>query len=289
MKTYYKLAQPVGFDFYSGKTINYRENIGKTVIVPNYNPKVKPILCTATVLHASLNPNDAFIGAKIPCSVYRVQGKPVVKDSQKCGFRRLNIIEEVDDENLDALFGWKYHEVCNPINPLKIVAPKIGDTQLLLLRNWASLRDSIGASVRDSIGASVRDSVGTSVWDSVGTSVWDLVGTSLRDSVWASVRDSVGTSVWDSVWASLRDSIGASVWDSVWAYIGSLFPNIKTWKCAPVNIQGYPYQSCVDLWRQGIFPSFDGSTWRLHTNIDARIAYKISKEKLEQLPKKEKK
>ena len=105
---------------------------------------------------------------------------------------------------------------------------------------------------------------------------------SVWDSVWASVRDSVRDSVRASVWAS----VGASVWDSVrtsvWAYIGSLFP-IKTWKYTPKNIQGYPYQPCVDLWKQGIASSFDGETWRLHTNLDARIAYEISAKKLREL------
>ncbi len=268
MKTYYKLAMPSGWDFYTGRTINYRENIGKTVTVPNYNPKVEPVLCTATVLHASLNPNDAFVGAKIPCSVYCVQGRPVTKDNQKCGFRRLTVLEEVSDDSLDTLFGWKYHEACNPVNPLKLVASKIGNVQILQLQNWASVWDSVGASV----WASVGDSVGASFWDSVWDSVWASVGA----SVWASVGDSVGASVWDSVWASVWDSVGASVG----AYIGSLFPNVKTWKYAPANIQGYPYQACVDLWRQGIVPSFDGKIWRLHTGLDAKIGYEITAEKL---------
>ena len=94
-------------------------------------------------------------------------------------------------------------EARNPINPLaKAHKPTKADIELL--KQWAS------------VGDSVRDSV--------------------RDSVWDSVRDSVR----DSVWASVRASVGDSVWDSVRAYTGSLFtiwngeykftPAVELWK-----------------------------------------------------------
>ena len=86
---------------------------------------------------------------------------------------------------------------------------------------------------------------------------------------WASVRASVG----DSVWASVGDSVGASVG----AYIGSLFPNITEWQYAP-KTDGYPYQSCVDLWKRGFVGSFDGKTWRLHSGPKASIVYEWTPE-----------
>ena len=76
-------------------------------------------------------------------------------------------------------------KIFNPLTNLK--AKKVSKRDLLLLKVWASVRDSVGDSVWDSVGASVRDSVGASVL----ASVWD----SVRDSVWASVRDSVGASI----------------------------------------------------------------------------------------------
>ena len=246
MAKFYKLATPEGWDFRTGNTINYRENLGKTVTVPTfgkYGAKPKYELCTDMVLHASKKPLQCFIGAKIPCSAFIVKGVPVVKSPDKCGFAKLTVVEEIPQDKLAGLFGFDYPQVVNPIHPLKLVAPQITDAELLLLQSWASVWDSVGASVRDSVGASVRDSVGASVGDSV------------------------------------RDSVRASVW----AYIGSIFPNIKTWKYAPANIQGYPYQSCVDLWKKGLVPSFDGTTYRLHTGIDARIVYEISAKKLKEL------
>jgi len=115
-------------------------------------------------------------------------------------------------------------------------------------------------------------------WDSVGDSVWG--------SVWGGVWGSVGDSVWDSVRGSVRDSVWDSVRGSVWAYIGFLFPNIKKWKYvnnrkSPFQkIKGYPFQSAVKLWKQGLVPSFDGSIWRLHAHKNARVVFEITKEKL---------
>jgi hypothetical protein len=81
----------------------------------------------------------------------------------------------------------------------------------------------------------------------------------------ASVRDSVRDSVSDSVRASVRDSVWDSVWDSVRAYISSLFPNVKKWKYIEYEEGINPFQSCIDLWRSGYVPTFDGKVWRLHT------------------------
>ena len=165
MERFYKLAQPDGWDFYTGNTINYRDNIGKVVRRRNLG-KIK--LCSDNCLHASRDPNQAFIGAKIPCSVYLVEGKAINEDSSKAGFKQLGVLEEL---NPIKVFKWRYEEACNPVHPFKIKPPKITQFQIDLLKRW--------------------DSVGTSVWDSVGTSVWD----SVRDSVGYSVRDSVGYSV----------------------------------------------------------------------------------------------
>ena len=76
---------------------------------------------------------------------------------------------------------------------------------------------------------------------------------------WASVRDSVGASVWASVGNSVRASVGASVW----AYISSFF-NIE-YKA--------DFSSAIKLWESGLVPSFDGTTWRLHSGKSADVVY----------------
>ena len=74
--------------------------------------------------------------------------------------------------------------------------------------------------------------------------------------------------VWDTVWDTVGDTVGATVWDTVGAYAGSLFvPVVKQWKIR------YPFRDAVDLWYDGLVPSFDGKTWRLHGNQNANILY----------------
>ena len=238
----YKLTRPDGFDFYSG-TINYREAVGAIIRVTDYEPS--PEVICGKGLHASRNPNDCFIGAKIPCTAFRVKGiQPIARDKNKTRYQALKIIEEITD--LDKLFGWKYSEAINPINPFEIDSPKIDITHIKLLKKW--------------------DSVRSSVWDSVRSSVSDFVWS----PVWGSVWDSGGGSVWNSV--------GDSVGDSMYAYIGSLFPNIKKWEYIEHEKDEYPFQSAVDLWKQGLVPSFDGEKWRLHGKPDGRVVWEGPKD-----------
>ena len=104
---------------------------------------------------------------------------------------------------------------------------------------------------------------------------------------WASVVDSVvdrvGASVWDSVWHSVGDrvgdSVGDSVWDSVWAYTGSFF-RIPVWKYVKHHKGKYPYQPLMALWKTGLVPSFDGTTWRLHGGPKAAVLFSITAVKL---------
>jgi len=142
------------------------------------------------------------------------------------------------------VYRFNYQEALKPSHPFKTKKGKPSKTDILNLKEWDSVRDS------------VRGSVWASVWDSVWASV--------RDSVWASVR----ASVWDSVGASVR------------AYIGSMFPAIKEWKYYNGKAEGYPYQPAVDLWKRGYVPSFDGKTWRLHSGRNASIVFEITQEEL---------
>lgn len=228
----YKLTRPDGFDFYSG-TVNYRDAIGTTIRVTDFDPP-KTGSC-GKGLHASRNPNDCFVGAKIPCAAFRVKGvQKIAGDKNKSRYQALKVIEEIKD--LDKLFGWKYTEAIDPIHPFKTIPPEITDRHIEILKQWDYVRASVRASVRYSV----------------------------RDYVWDSVRDSVWDSVWDSMWGYIGDYVRDSVRDSVWAYVGSLFPNVKKWKYIN-HVKGeYPFQPSVDLWRAGLVPSFDGTTWRLH-------------------------
>ena len=114
------------------------------------------------------------------------------------------------------------------VHPFKITPPKkITQEHIGLLKEWASVRDSVGYSVRASVGYSVGDSV--------------------------------------------RDSVG----DSVWAYTGTLFLLPRgTWKYTEnIKTDDYPFLPLVKLWEQGLVPSFDGKTWRLHGGESAKILW----------------
>ena len=178
-------------------------------------------------------------------SVFEVEvgGRSKEFNQFKRRYEEITILRELtDDEIKEGLLaceekeGYKVCEACYPIHPFSVEPIPLEDAKKLLQewkKVWASVRASVGASV----WASVRASVGASVWDSVGASVWD----------------------------SVRDSVRASVGDSVWAYVSSLFPNIKKWKYIYHEECVNPFQSCIDLWKGGYVPSFDGKVWRLHT------------------------
>jgi hypothetical protein len=246
-KIYYKGARPDGWDFYTGKTLNYRESIGKTVTCDNTGI---PKLCSDTVLHASLEPNNVFIGSKIPLSLYRVNGTPppVVEDNKKSGFKELFVVSEIPESEFNDLFGWNYREAINPFGISAPITPVITEGILINLRKWASVRSSFGVSVRASVEATIKLQFGAAVEDAV--------------------RSSVEATVIASVIAPFKDELRSQVWfsviDLIYAYIGSLFFNIKTWKYIDHKESEYPFQSAVNLWKIGLIPSYDGMLWRLH-------------------------
>ncbi|MHA1868080.1 MAG: hypothetical protein ACTSXD_08425 [Candidatus Heimdallarchaeaceae archaeon] len=155
-------------------------------------------------------------------------------------------------------------------NPFKNIKPpkEITKQHIKWLREWVSVKDSVGYSV----GASVRVSVGYSVEDYIEDSTWVSVGYSVGDFV----RDSVLVSVKDSVWVSVKDSVE----DSIYAQIGNCF-RIKKWECTEkIKLRGYPFKSAVKLWNVGLVPVFDGEDWMLLGGKDAKILFRISKDKV---------
>ena len=140
--------------------------------------------------------------------------------------------------------------IIKPIaNPFKLPkVEQVTDEQIRWLKDW----DSVRASVRDSVGNSVRNSVGNSVWD----------------SGWNSVEDVVWAPVWEVVWASVWDVDWDAVRVSVWAYFSSFFA---------IEYK-FDFSSAVKLWDDGLVPSFNGTTWRLHSGEKADIVYEWTPE-----------
>ena len=143
------------------------------------------------------------------------------------------------------------NDIVNPLKDLPMVKKPTND-DIKALKNWIETKNLID-SVWDSVGYLVGDSIGSSVWNSVRDSVFDLV--------WYSVRSSVSASVYDSI----RYSVATSVYDSIYAYIGSFFDIVYS-----IDLSSSNY-----LWNRGIVPSFDGTTWRLHSGPNAKVIYTL--------------
>lgn len=224
--------------------------------------------------------------------VAEVRGQSRIFDCMKQRYEDIMLTDEISDAQVEQMaldaeqrVGYRLSEVLFPINPLLL--PKITPTEadIILLKQWGSVRDGAERCVRASVGDSLWNSMGSrvwaSVWASVWDSVWDSVGSrvcaSVGSRVWDSVGDNVGSRVcasarsrvWGSVWDNVRDSVG----DSVGAYIGSLFPTITKWEYVNHTPGVYPFQSAVDLWRRGLVPSYSGGVWRLHSGAQAEIVW----------------
>jgi hypothetical protein len=235
----YKLTRPDGYDFYS-HTINYRNAIGSTIRVTDYDPPEKG--SCGKGLHASRHPNDCFIGSGIPCAAFRVKGiQPIVRDKAKTRYQALKVLEEIHD--LDILFGWKYSEAVNPVHPFKIDPPEIGNIQTQLVRKWASSAPFINGYF---VGASPKAIRRVHMW----VAVWDYI------------RNAVGNDVCNSILAAG----GGRVTNTVWAYVNSIFTNVEE---KNVNT----FQAAVDLWKMGLVASFDGIIWRLHGKPNGKILW----------------
>lgn len=229
--------------------------------------------------------------------IYRceVWGKSVEIDQYKRRYENIVIIDEVKKKELETLinssskeYGYDLFHVLFPIDPSKVKRRDFIDSDIDLLRKWASVWDAIRDTVRASVGDSVMDTIAgivrASAWASAGDTVMDTVTDTARASVCASVGDTVRASVCASVCASVGDLVWGSVWASVcasvWAYISSLFPNIKNWKYIDREKGANPFHPCVELWKRGFVSSFDGQVWHIHQGRDAKIIYEIEKNKL---------
>jgi len=247
---------------------NFQYEIGKRYICKDFNddPSVD---CSRGFYATDIEGLPYSWNINRECYEVQVTGKSVYINIYKQRFEKQKILRKVEKDELISLakekdkeLGYKLSKILFPVNPLLIKAKRVTGKEIRLLNKWTSVGDSVWTSVWASVRASVGDSVGASVWT----------------SVWASVGDSVVDSVVDSVGASVRDSVRDSVEDSVVAYISSLFPNIKEWKYIKHKKGISPFQPCIDLWKSGFVPSFDGKTWRLHVGEAAKIVYELTTE-----------
>ena len=243
-KIFYKLADPSGWDFFSGETINYRENIGKTVKPPQAD--VRGALCSSAFIHASNLPNECFVGASIPLSAYRVEGRPVLCDTVKCGFLELAILEEITD--LDKLFGWNYTELLSAISPVSLPQATVTEEVMSAFNAWR-----------------VAHSLLVGGMDNITRSVSAEYGYYVRYEVWQYA--------WRTTQLSAYNALPVFPFNAADAYIGSMFPNVKEWLGCEYEEGVYPFQAGADLWKMGVVPCYESGVWRLHSGTNAEVIY----------------
>jgi len=245
----YKLAQPDGWDFRTGCTINYRGDgtFPHTVRVPNPRPALG--VCSPGVIHASVRPEDCFVGARIPCSAYRVRGVPVAEDKRKYGFVELEVLEEITD--LDSLFPFNYTEACNPINPFLAPRVEVTGEMLDILREWSRVW-TLGLPI-----STFMDGLPL-LWITVRDGIWNRLLLSMEPlyPIWRCFPDKA----WDSA-VSCAASYAASLFKPGFSCPGM---SRRQWKS---------FQVGAGLWRRGVIPSFDGEVWRLHSGEKAAVIW----------------
>jgi len=258
--------------------------LGKKMVCEDFDDDIKKE-CAARFYATDVDGLVYSLNENKDNRVFEVEmgGRSVINSEYKQGFEEQTIIRMLPKTEVRKLIkeqskamDWDYYHACYPVNPLKLNKPFDKEKSLKLLKEWASVWDSVRASVLYSVRASVWDSVRASVLYSVWASVWD----SVRASVLYSVKASVSDSVWDSVKASVSDSVWASVRDFIYAYISSFFPNIKKWEGIEHEEGVNPFQAGIDLWHMGLVPSFDGEVWRLHKGEKAEVVLEITGKEL---------
>ena len=304
-KKFYKLARPDGWDFPSGKTINYRENIGKVINCYTFNRREE--FFGEAFIRASRKPDQAWF--EIPCSVYEVRGTPVRKNryGHEYSFSELKVERELQPSEV---FKWNYEEACNPINPFEIKTPKITDSHCYELEQWASvIQGLINPSpgfYSNAVAFSISYSVGKYPTHYAVPAVWEFVKSSVGDTAWNLVRDSVWDLIKNSTYPKIsfvpnldedeegrrdlaRGRVESSFMDSLWAYVGSLFiPIVRKWQILKSRYgfddtwferETYPFQPAVNLWKEGLVATDDGCRWMLHGGPKAEILWMERNEK----------
>jgi len=241
--------------------INCRKHIGETIE-----------LDTKSNI-AYRDPRNIFHRCKIPCSVFKVKGEPYDETRGVGWFDEVTIIEEILEEQFDDLFEFKYSEAINPINPLEITPPEIGQTHIDLLYDWAFVR-AIGGfkeyvssryTIWDAVQASIKYNKTNRTGQKHWVSEWIAVADPVYD-VFVKLKEKLHTTIgkqFESLPISAETRITSSLTDACGAYIGSLFPKIDKWVCCEKIDKPYPFESASILWKMGLIPIYDGKYWYL--------------------------
>ena len=90
----------------------------------------------------------------------KMGGRSVINDIYKQGYEKQTITKILSKDEVKKLIreqskkmDWDYYHACYPVNPLELNVQFDKNKALRLLKEWASVRVSMGASVGDSVWA----------------------------------------------------------------------------------------------------------------------------------------
>ena len=137
--TWYKVTRPDGGSFHD-PTVIYE--VGKRMRPKPH--KGTRTLCGPGVLHASPSASEAARYGQWPFRVFRVEGKPFLKESDKAGFKQLQVVGEVD---VWQAFGSNGREVVAVLERIAVCTP--GEVNKLGAARDASRDAAWGAAFSD--------------------------------------------------------------------------------------------------------------------------------------------
>jgi len=160
MERFYKLVDNNLCSFHD-PTFQYVIGKSKRPTQTGRIPEQRDQMCSGWLLHASRTPEQTtrFAG-RWPWRLLYVEGRPIVEDDRKAGFRQLRVIEEI---SVAACFGPNGSSVVDVLNT---VCNATGEQLEKFYVAWAAARD---AATRAAAWDVARDAAGAAV-------VADLVG-----------------------------------------------------------------------------------------------------------------
>ena len=246
---YFKKLNPDLTSPYQG----YQWELGKEVEIGNFDTGSRD--CSTRLYYLKLD-QLLFCPAK-PIFEVKVGGQ-IKEFEDKSGCSKMTVLREVPKEEilelvrnagLDQTLGFKYSESLFPINPFEIDPPPITEEIIAKLRQWIQVHNTTLCYA----AGKKYSAVDLSVWESLGESIHNLVLDALHN---------VGVNIDFYV-----TEVDNSVTDIIEAYV-------------KVGLLLYKYKLCsiecgTDLWYQGLIPSYDGTTWRLHGGPKAEVLFEM--------------
>ena len=113
------------------------------------------------------------------CFEVEVSGRQVIISQYKQRFEKQTIIREVEKDELIELarkeekrLGYKLSEVLFPVNPLLFTQREVTEKEIQILKEWASVWETVKASAWETVKALAWETGWASVWETVWASVW---------------------------------------------------------------------------------------------------------------------